>query len=161
MQDKVLTGKSEREAMVREFSIHYGFPISTVPNVASKATRALRVKLLIEEVLELASALKVSVEVGHTEEGDPAYEVTAYGDDSEVDLVEAADALGDIEYVTHGANLAFGLPADKVFAEIQRSNMTKLGADGLPVYRADGKLIKGPNWEPPKIEPILLDASAR
>lgn len=69
------------------------------------------------------------------------------------DLVEAADALADLLYVTYGAAIAFGIPIDKVFAEVHRSNMTKF-KDG-PKFRSDGKLLKGPGFEPPRIKEIL------
>ena len=71
------------------------------------------------------------------------------------DFIEIADALGDILYVVYGAALTFGIDIDTVFAEIHRSNMTKLGLDGKPIYREDGKVLKGPNYEPPNIAKIL------
>lgn len=71
------------------------------------------------------------------------------------DKVEMADALADLEYVIHGMAHSLGIPSQKVFDEVHRSNMTKMGADGLPVYREDGKLMKGPNYEPPNLKPIL------
>jgi predicted HAD superfamily Cof-like phosphohydrolase len=72
------------------------------------------------------------------------------------DIVEVADALTDILYVTYGAGLAFGIDLDKCFAEVQRSNMTKLGEDGKPIYREDGKIKKGPNYEDPDLKTILF-----
>ena len=74
------------------------------------------------------------------------------------DIVEVADAIGDLLYVVYGAALTFGIPAREVFAEVHRSNMTKLGADGEPLLRADGKMLKGPNYSPPELLPILLAA---
>ncbi len=71
------------------------------------------------------------------------------------DLVEVADAIADLLYVVYGAALTFGIPADEVFAEVHRSNMTKLGSDGLPIYRDDGKVLKGPHYSPPELLPIL------
>jgi len=71
------------------------------------------------------------------------------------DLVEVADAIADLLYVVYGAALTFGVPADEVFWEVHRSNMTKLGEDGLPIYRDDGKVLKGPNYSPPDLLPIL------
>lgn len=65
------------------------------------------------------------------------------------DLDGVADALTDILYVVYGAGLCYGIPLDKTFEEVHRSNMSKLGEDGKPVYRADGKVLKGPNWSPP------------
>ncbi len=71
------------------------------------------------------------------------------------DAVGVADAIADLLYVVHGAALTFGIPVKAVFAEVHRSNMTKLDDDGLPIYRADGKVMKGPNFSPPNLQPIL------
>lgn len=71
------------------------------------------------------------------------------------DLIEVADALGDLVYVIIGMALECGIPLDKVFDEIHRSNMTKFDTDGKPIFRVDGKLLKGPNFQPPNLEPIL------
>jgi predicted HAD superfamily Cof-like phosphohydrolase len=73
------------------------------------------------------------------------------------DLVEVADALGDLLYILCGTIIEHGLQhkIEEVFEEIQRSNMSKLGADGEPIYREDGKVLKGPNYFKPDIEAIL------
>ncbi len=73
------------------------------------------------------------------------------------DLVEVADALGDMLYILCGTILEHGMQhkIEEVFNEIQRSNMSKLGADGNPIYREDGKVMKGPNYFKPNIESIL------
>ena len=73
------------------------------------------------------------------------------------DLVEIADALGDMMYILCGTILSHGLQAniEHIFEEIQRSNMSKLGTDGKPIYREDGKILKGPNYFKPNIERIL------
>ena len=73
------------------------------------------------------------------------------------DLVEVADALGDMLYILCGTILEHGMQykIEEVFEEIQRSNMSKLGADGNPIYREDGKVLKGPNYFKPNIEGIL------
>jgi predicted HAD superfamily Cof-like phosphohydrolase len=73
------------------------------------------------------------------------------------DLVEVADALGDMLYILCGTILTHGMQhkITEVFEEIQRSNMSKLGADGNPIYREDGKVMKGPNYFKPNIEAIL------
>lgn len=72
------------------------------------------------------------------------------------DPIEIADALGDIVYLCYGTAIEMGINLDAVIREIHRSNMTKLGPDGKPVYRDDGKVLKGPDYEPPQIAPILL-----
>ena len=73
------------------------------------------------------------------------------------DLVEVADALGDMLYILCGTIIEHGLQdkIEEVFAEIQRSNMSKLGADGQPIYREDGKVMKGPNYSPPDLARVL------
>ena len=73
------------------------------------------------------------------------------------DLVEVADALGDMLYILCGTIIEHGMQhkIDEVFDEIQRSNMSKLGADGKPIYREDGKVLKGPNYFGPDIKSIL------
>ncbi len=73
------------------------------------------------------------------------------------DLPEIADALGDILYILCGTILEHGLQHkfSEVFDEIQRSNMSKLGEDGKPIYREDGKVLKGPNYFRPNFEKIL------
>jgi predicted HAD superfamily Cof-like phosphohydrolase len=71
------------------------------------------------------------------------------------DLVEVADALTDILYVVYGMAHAYGIPIDECFEEVHRSNMSKLGEDGKPVYREDGKVIKGPNYSKPDLKKVL------
>ena len=73
------------------------------------------------------------------------------------DLVEVADALGDLLYILCGTIIEHGLQykIEEVFDEIQRSNMSKLGKDGEPIYREDGKVLKGPNYFKPNIKDIL------
>ena len=73
------------------------------------------------------------------------------------DLVEVADALGDMIYILCGTIIEHGMQhkIEEVFNEIQRSNMSKLGEDGEPIYREDGKVLKGPNFFEPKIKKIL------
>lgn len=86
------------------------------------------------------------------EENKEYYEACEMGD-----LVGIADALGDKLYILCGTILKHGMQhkIEEVFAEIQRSNMSKLGEDGKPVFREDGKILKGPNYTPPQIAPIL------
>ena len=72
-----------------------------------------------------------------------------------MDIVEIADALTDILYVVYGAGHAFGIDLDECYAEVHRSNMSKLGEDGKPIYREDGKVLKGPNYFHPNLKDIL------
>ena len=71
------------------------------------------------------------------------------------DVKEVADALTDILYVTYGAGHAFGIDLDKCFNEVQKSNMSKLGSDGKPIYNEDGKVMKGPNYFKPDLNKFL------
>lgn len=73
-------------------------------------------------------------------------------------LVEVADAIGDLLYVVYGAALTFGLPAREVFAEVHRSNTTKLDDDGNPIGRHGGKITKGPNYSAPELLGVLRSA---
>ncbi|KZX72418.1 hypothetical protein A3714_16760, partial [Alcanivorax sp. HI0007] len=72
-----------------------------------------------------------------------------------VDLVEVADALTDINYVTYGAGHTFGIDLNATCEEVHRSNMSKLGADGKPVKDERGKVLKGPAYSPPALAPVL------
>tara|TARA_Y100001970_G_scaffold76866_1_gene97648 strand:+ start:11649 stop:11993 length:345 start_codon:yes stop_codon:yes gene_type:complete len=71
------------------------------------------------------------------------------------DLTQVADSLTDILYVTYGAGIAFGIDLDKCFDEVQKSNMSKLGADGKPIYNEKGKVMKGPNYFEPDLKKFL------
>ena len=71
------------------------------------------------------------------------------------DIKEVADALTDILYVTYGAGHAFGIDLDKCFEEVQKSNMSKLGSDGKPIYNDKGKVMKGPNYFKPDLEKFV------
>jgi len=114
------------EGMVKEFHIKYGHFKSDIPKIPPIDTVVLRRRLIREESGEFDHAASLG------------------------DLVEIADALADLLYVTFGSALAFGIPIEEVFAEVQRSNMNKLTEKD-----EYGKTIKGPNWEPPKIKEIL------
>lgn len=96
-----------------------------------ETTHDLRIGLIDEELDELKEALELN------------------------DIVEVADALCDLLYVVYGAGVTYGLPMDELFAEVHRSNMSKLGDDGKPVVREDGKVLKGPNFSLPNLEMIL------
>lgn len=139
---------------VREFHSAFGHPIAPAATPGDRKLRELRVKLIAEELTELCEALGVAVKI-ESNGVSSQFVVEAVKDDAEVDLIAAADALGDLDYVVQGANLVFGFPAEPVLTEIHRANMSKLGADGLPVYREDGKVMKGPNYTPPDVAAVL------
>lgn len=133
---------------VVEFHEAFNAPIAWQPTIPLADRRRLRVDLLLEEVLEFAQASGFRVVIG---EG-----AILLKEGGACDLVAAADALADIRYVTDGASLEWGIPLEKCLREVHRSNMSKLGPDGLPVLRADGKILKGPNFTLPQLD-LLLD----
>lgn len=118
---------------VKQFMETYGQTVRDNPEFPDNDTIHLRVDLIEEEVAELNSAI------------------------AERNIVEVADALTDILYVVYGAGLTFGIDLDKTFAEVHRSNMSKLDQDGRPIYREDGKILKGPNYTPPDLTFILKE----
>lgn len=118
--------------MVREFHEIFGHPVANEPALIDDARSALRVNLINEEFNEFMEAVIAD------------------------DLVEIADALGDMVYVIYGAALEYGIPLDNVVREIHRSNLSKLGENGEPMYReSDNKIMKGPNFEEPDIEAAM------
>ena len=128
----------EQLRMLEEFHRVFGAHSETAPTAhLSAETVALRVSLIQEELDEYRAA---------AEEGD---------------LVGIADALSDLMYVVLGTYVAHGLQdlAEPLFAEVHRSNMSKLDADGAVIYRADGKVLKSDRWTPPDLATIL-DAPA-
>ena len=123
--------------MLKEFHEKFGAPINyklTYPVDMKYEDKRVRYTMIAEEVEELGHAIECN------------------------DLIEIADAIGDILYLAFGTAHTFGI-ADKiqeVFAEIHKSNMSKLGEDGKPILRDDGKILKGPNYFRPSIDKILL-----
>jgi len=126
-------GRSRAGGQVGDFHRAYGLPVRDAPTVAVGADQVeLRLALIEEEVGELAAAARAD------------------------DLVGVADALADIVYVAYGTAHVYGIDLDAVLDEVHASNMTKLGADGRPIRRADGKVLKGPAYMPPNIADLLL-----
>lgn len=114
-----------------DFMQAFGQAVRTAPNFPDANTVALRVELIAEELCELQEAI-------HNK-----------------DIVEVADALTDLLYVVYGAGHTFGIDLDECYKEVHRSNMSKLGEDGKPIYRKDGKVLKGPYYSPPDLNKIL------
>lgn len=149
--------------MVAEFHKVFGHPAHVQPhteNLNDSALRELRVRLIADELVELAKALNVALRIDFHpsyDEGDLelCVGVTAMEDHGPSDQVEAADALADLDYVVNGAALVFGFHLPSLTMEVHRSNMSKLGSDGLPVKRADGKILKGPGYFKPNIAAVL------
>ena len=116
---------------VNVFMDAFGQEVKRSPEFPDLDTVALRYELIKEELQELFVAM------------------------AEKDIVEVADALTDILYVTYGAGHAFGIDLDACFREVQRSNMSKLGEDGKPIYREDGKILKGPDYSEHNMKKVL------
>tara|TARA_B110000438_G_scaffold235464_1_gene232201 strand:- start:29 stop:400 length:372 start_codon:yes stop_codon:yes gene_type:complete len=116
---------------VRKFMKTFGQMVRTKPEIPDEKTMQLRLDLIQEELDELKEAMK------------------------QKNLKEIADALTDILYVTYGAGFAYGINLDKCFKEVQRSNMSKLGEDGKPIYNDKGKVMKGPNYSEPNLKQFI------
>lgn len=117
--------------LLREFHRGFLLPLRNAPELGRAGERQLRFTLQEEETKELEEALSTN------------------------DLIETADALADIVYVAYGTAVQFGIDLDAVLAEVHRSNMSKLGPDGRPIVREDGKILKGPNYFPPDVAGVL------
>lgn len=151
--------------LVKEFHLSFGHPVEAVPTNPDDKTRLLRFRLIYEELMEFGRAIGIQGLADCSQEEFEArvkktlnaIEIMA---GFQTNLVEAADALGDIDYVTQGSNLVFGFPAESVVEEIHRANMSKLGADGKPIYDEHGKIQKGPNYRKPDVLAVLSLISA-
>ena len=105
--------------------------VKTSSGLSGEKINSLRISLISEEIEELKKAI------------------------SDNNIVEVADALTDILYVTYGAGHAFGINLDKCFNEVQESNMSKLDQDGKPIFNEHGKVMKGPNYFKPDLSKFL------
>ena len=112
---------------VGTFMKTFGQEVKTKPSFSTEKINKLRIDLIKEELQELTEAMNSK------------------------DLLEVADALTDILYVTYGAGHAFGIDLDKCFEEVQNSNMSKLDENGKPIYNESGKVMKGPNYFKPDL----------
>ena len=111
----------------------FGQEVKDKASFSNDKINRLRIDLIQEELDELNSAMKKK------------------------DLVEVADALTDILYVTYGAGHAFGINLDKCFDEVQNSNMSKLDDKGKPIYNESGKVMKGPNYFKPNLSKFIIE----
>ena len=116
---------------VKTFMETFGQEVKIQPSLSTRKINKLRYDLIKEELEELREALEKN------------------------DLLEVADALTDILYVTYGAGHAFGIDLDQCFDEVQNSNMSKLGKDGKPIYNETGKVMKGPKYFKPNLSKFL------
>ena len=116
---------------VGTFMKTFGQEVKTKPSFNTDKINKLRLDLIREELTELTEAM------------------------NNKDLLEVADALTDILYVTYGAGHAFGINLDKCFEEVQNSNMSKLDENGKPIYNEYGKVMKGPNYFKPDLSKFV------
>ena len=116
---------------VGTFMKTFGQEVKTKPSFSSDKINKLRIDLIKEELSELTEAM------------------------DNKDLLEVADALTDILYVTYGAGHAFGIDLDKCFEEVQNSNMSKLDENGKPIYNEHGKVMKGPKYFKPDLSKFV------
>ena len=116
---------------VGTFMKTFGQEVKTKPSFSTDKINKLRLDLIKEELAELTEAMNSK------------------------DLLEVADALTDILYVTYGAGHAFGINLDKCFEEVQNSNMSKLDENGKPIYNEHGKVMKGPNYFKPNLSKFV------
>lgn len=132
---EVITAHRHRhpQNMVREFHYIFGVPGLESPGPLPHERYELRYALIKEELEEYLTAA------------------------AKYDVVEIADAIADLLYVVYGTAVEHGIDADKVVAEVHRSNMSKLGEDSKPIYREDGKVLKGPNYFKPDIAKVLRE----
>ena len=140
------------EALVRRFHHLYGLPVRTDGPSLDRESLDMRMSLIAEEFAELVEAVYGSSARSGIES---AYARAVAADDGTRDTVAAADALADLVYVIYGMALETGIDLAAVLAEVQRSNMSKLGADGRPIYREDGKVLKGPGYFAPDVAEVL------
>ena len=116
---------------VKIFMETFGQEVKSKSSLSSEKINSLRISLIQEELDELKKAIQ------------------------DEDIIEVADALTDILYVTYGAGHAFGIDLDQCFNEVQNSNMSKLGDDGKPIYNENGKVMKGPNYFKPDLSKYI------
>ena len=140
------------EALVRRFHHVYGLPVRTDGPSLERESLHMRMDLVAEEFAELVGAVYGARARSAVEQ---SWQQARRADDGARDTVGAADALADLVYVVYGMALETGIDLAAVLAEVQRSNMSKLGADGRPVYRQDGKVLKGPGYLPPDVAAVL------
>jgi predicted HAD superfamily Cof-like phosphohydrolase len=139
--------------LTRQFHLVFGHPVASAPTLATRDLRLLRLKLLAEELCELAEALGFGMEVVLDDGISPVWHHCPPVPSSFApSLPKAADALGDLDVVLAGTFLALGLPQNEIAKRIFASNMSKLGSDGRPIYREDGKILKGPRFAPPNFD---------
>tara|TARA_Y100000389_G_scaffold120282_1_gene117507 strand:- start:8 stop:400 length:393 start_codon:yes stop_codon:yes gene_type:complete len=122
---------------VMDFMNNFGQEVKYNPEFPDEKVQKLRISLIEEELEELKEAM------------------------GKEDMVGVADALTDILYVAYGAGASFGIDLDKCFEEVHSSNMSKLDRNGHPIYRDDGKILKGPDYFEPNLEKIIENGTQK
>lgn len=125
------------EFIIRQFHDAYGHTVNEIPTLIPAGELMMRKRLIDEEGRELFDAIDSG------------------------NLEHIAKEAADLVYVVVGACISFGIPFTQVLKEVHRSNMSKLGADGMPIYRDDGKVLKGPNYKPASIEGVFFGVERR
>lgn len=134
----------------KEFHRVFGATINDKPTIPSEANRRLRIALIAEELKELAEASGFDFTYDFKKSVDPEL------GEAKPNMIEIADALGDLDVVVQGSFLTYGINPEEISAEIFSSNMSKLGLDGSVKRRwPDGKILKGPNYFKPDIKTVL------
>ena len=134
---------TKEQAQVKEFMIKANQKIPVKPHLPTEKIGRLRLNLIGEEFKELANALGFVINFDYTNfEPEPDW----------ANLVDTADAIADLMYVVLGTAVACGIDIEPIFQEVHRSNLTKF-VDGT--FREDGKYVKGPNYSPANLEPLI------
>lgn len=155
---------TDRVAAVREFMEAFEQTVRTIPTTdLEPAEQVLRVQLVVEEALEFAEAMGVTVAFPMDLAETQFLEIAKNRDKirhvayRRIDLPEAADALADLSVVCIGSELALGIPGDDVFDEVHFTNMAKLDEEGHPIKNEAGRVVKPLGWRPPSIRKVLTD----
>lgn len=138
------------EDLVRQFHEVYGLPIQHDEPEVDRERVHMRMRLIYEEVSELTGAVYGDKARRMLEET-----ISSLPDDGTRDTIETADALADLIYVIYGMALECGISLPAVLREVQASNLSKLDGEGKPIYREDGKVLKGDNFFPPDVKSAL------
>ncbi|WP_152189781.1 GNAT family N-acetyltransferase [Georgenia satyanarayanai] len=146
------------EALVHQFHEHFGVPVAADAPSVDRDRVHLRMALVAEEMAELVTAV-YGAAAGR--EVETAFTRAVAADDGARDTVATADALADLVYVLYGMAQECAVPLPDVLAEVHRANLSKLGEDGRPLLREDGKVLKAPGYRAPDVAGVLARRAAR
>jgi predicted HAD superfamily Cof-like phosphohydrolase len=134
---------NKMQMQVMQFHSYYNVPILNSPQVPANPRIDLRIALIIEELKEFCLACGWKLYCAKSWKG------------TRTNLIEVADSLGDLLYVVFGSAIEFGLDMEPIVDEIHRSNLSKLGRDGKPIFSENGKVLKGPNFSAPDLAGVI------